>query len=363
MFTPSRLTLARKKRGLTKKELAEFVGLKSAQSIINFESENHSDKPSEETLIRIAQALEFPVSFFKGEKIELISADSASFRALSKMSAAERDSALAAGQIAFWVNDWIENQFNLPPNQLPDLRGASPQEAALLLRQVWALGERPVSNLIHLLESKGVRVYSIVEDNYNVDAFSVWNNGTPFVLLNTLKSAERSRFDAAHELGHLVLHKHGVPRDRTAEKEADSFASAFLMPEGSVRASAVRNPSWTTLIQMKHEWLVSLAAMIYRLKELDLLTEWQNRTFVIDLRKRGWHKDEPYSIPKETSQIFSKIFQTLEEEKISKVNVAQELNISKKDLCRLLFDLPVMEIKGGNTGLKQNSKANLKLLK
>src|SRR3546814_6566541 len=55
---------------------------------------------------------------------------------------------------------------------------------------------------------------SDLEDTKNVDAFSCWRNGQPFVFLNTFKSAERSRFDAAHELAHLVLHRHGGPQGR-----------------------------------------------------------------------------------------------------------------------------------------------------
>src|SRR3546814_6955040 len=88
--------------------------------------------------------------------------------------------------------------------------------------------------MIKLLESKGVHVFSLAEDTKNVDAFSCWRNGQPFVFLNTFKSAERSRFDAAHELAHLVLHRHGGPQGREAETEANQFASAFLMPHADL---------------------------------------------------------------------------------------------------------------------------------
>src|SRR3546814_15647567 len=88
--------------------------------------------------------------------------------------------------------------------------------------------------MIKLLESKGVHVFSLAEDTKNVDAFSCWRNGQPFVFLNTFKSAERSRFDAAHELAHLVLHRHGGPQGREAETEANQFASALLMPHAAL---------------------------------------------------------------------------------------------------------------------------------
>ena len=224
MFTPSRLALARQKRGYSKKKLAELIGV-TAQSISNFESETVQEVPSEKTLLKLSQVLNFPVNFFNRDKVSFVSLESASFRALSKMTASQRDSALASGALAFEVNNWIEKNFELPIHELPDLRNETPESAAMYLRQIWFLGEKPISNMIHLLESKGIRVYFIAEDYKSVDAFSIWNEGTPFILLNTFKSAERSRFDAAHELGHLVLHKHGVPRSREAEAEANRFAS------------------------------------------------------------------------------------------------------------------------------------------
>src|SRR3546814_18887947 len=89
--------------------------------------------------------------------------------------------------------------------------------------------------MVHLLESRGIRVFSLSENTKEVDAFSVWRDDAPYVFLNRFKSAERSRYDAAHELAHLCLHKHGGAaaeyRDSSVEKETSAFAGAFLMPE------------------------------------------------------------------------------------------------------------------------------------
>lgn len=344
MFTPTRLVLARRKRGLTKKQLAELINL-TPQSISNFESEVINETPSEKTLENIAKVLEFPLSFFSKNKIDFISSESASFRALTKMTASQRDSALASGVLAFEVNDWIEQYFQLPQHNLPDLRNQTPESAATYLRQLWLLGEKPISNMVHLLESKGIRIYFIAEDYQNVDAFSIWNNGTPFILLNTFKSSEPSRFDAAHELGHLVLHKHGIPRSREAEKEANRFASAFLMPEASMIAQAPNLPILNNLIKIKHYWLVSLSAVVYRLRALNLITEWQHRTLVIDINKNCYNKNEPFSIPKETSQIFTKVFNNLEQDNITKRKIAIELGISINDLYKLTSGAGIYRIK------------------
>src|SRR3546814_14362097 len=109
----------------------------------------------------------------------------------------------------------------------------------------------------------------------------MWRRDRPFVFLNTLKSAEHGRFDAAHELGHLVLHRHAAPNGQQAEQDANAFASALLMPPASVRAHAPRFATIDNLMRLKTVWGVSLAAMIYRLHKLDLLSDWHYRHLYI----------------------------------------------------------------------------------
>ena len=152
------------------------------------------------------------------------------------MSAKDRDAALAAGTLSFLVSDWVEQRFDLPEPDLEDLAGEEPEVAARSLREHWALGERPIKNMVHLLEAKGIRVFSLAENTRTVDAFSLWRDTRPYVFLNMLKTPEHSRHDAAHELGHLVLHRHGGPRGRRAEDEANQFAASFLMPAADVLA-------------------------------------------------------------------------------------------------------------------------------
>lgn len=361
MFTPSRLTLARQKRGMSKKELARLLDL-TPQSISNFESEVVKEEPSESTLFNISRVLEFPINFFSKEKVDSISLESASFRALTKMTAAQRDSSFATGLLAFELNDWIEEKFTLPSHNLPDLRNASPESAATMIRQEWNLGEKPISNMIHLLESKGIRVYFITEDYKNVDAFSIWKDGIPFVLLNTLKSSERSRFDAAHELGHLVLHKHGITqKNKEAEKEANRFAAEFLMPEATVISQAPLIPTIPNLIKLKKFWSVSLSAIVYRLNKLNLITEWQYRTLAIEMNKMGYNTNEPSPISKESSQILNKVFTSLANDNINISDIALELGLTTKELKKLI--LGITELDGGNKGEPQISKANLHIVK
>ena len=343
-FNPSRLTLARKRRGLTMTRLAELVGVEP-RSISAYENREFS--PDTDKREQLAKALRFPVSFFAGDDLEELSPDVASFRAMSKMTAAKRDMALGAGAIALHLNYWIEERFQLPAADLPDLsQEGGPEAAAGLIRQLWGLGEQPIKNMVHLLESRGVRVFSLAIDAAEVDAFSMWHESKPFIFLNTLKSAEHSRFDAAHELGHLVLHRHGEPQGQEVEREAHAFASALLMPRGSVLAHAPKFATVDHLVKLKHYWTVSVAALAYRLHVVGALSEWHYRQLYIDIAKRGFRKWEPEEAPRETSQVLAKVFAALRDENVAKRDIAAQLDITPEEIEHLVFGLTITGLTG-----------------
>lgn len=365
MLNPARIEFARTRRRWTKTRLAEELGVQS-RAIQAYESGEYEPEP--ERLVQMAALLRFPVSFFSGADIPKISEHTASFRSMSKMSAALKESALNAGSLAFVLNHWIESRFNLPAVQLPDLSDLSPEDAAATLRRMWGLGQAPISNMIHLLESKGIRVYSLAIEAREVDAFSVWHEGTPFVFLNTFKSAEHSRFDAGHELGHLVRDRysmlHGKAHSPEMEREANAFASAFLMPRDDVIA---RRPSLVTvpqLIELKSYWGVSLAALAYRMNSLGLVTEWTYRTLCIDIAKNGYRTKEPKPMRQETSQMLTKVFDALRKEGVKKVAIAAELCLTLDDLNALTFMLTLSGIAAQEeTSLAGVSKPHLSILR
>ncbi|GKS98828.1 ImmA/IrrE family metallo-endopeptidase [Acidovorax sp. SUPP3434] len=333
---------------MTMTKLASALGVEP-RSVSAYEKGEFG--PDTERLMGMASVLKFPESFFFGDDLDEPTPDIASFRALSKMTAGQRDTALGAGAIALMLNGWIEARFELPSAELPDLsREATPEAAARALRDQWAMGEHPVKNMIHLMEAKGIRVFSLSVDAAEVDAFSMWRQSTPFVFLNTKKSAEHSRFDAAHELGHLVLHRHGSPQGREAEREANTFASAFLMPKASVLAYAPRLATMEHLIKLKKIWSVSLAALIYRLHTVGALSDWHYQSLYIELSTKGYRKKEPDEGARETSQVLQKVFATLRDEKISRGDIAQELCVPVEELDQLVFGLAMTGLAGGSNG-------------
>jgi len=390
MFNPERLLLARKRRGMKMRDLATRVGL-SAKSVSNYEKGDQ--EPEMTTLQKIAEALRFPEAFFFGDDPEFPSEGTASFRSLSKMTSGQRDSALGAGAIGFLLNDWIESRFDLPKPDVPDLGrdgGAAtagnedgnsnepevypatasiqtPETAAEMLRAHWGLGEMPIKNMITLMESKGIRVFSLAIDAKEVDAFSLWKGGRPYVFLNTFKSAEHCRFDAAHELGHLVLHQHGEPQGPDLEREANAFASAFLMPRASVLAKAPKAPTLQRLIAHKKYWAVSVAALNYRLHALGLTTDWTYRTLCIQLAEAGYRKNEPEGIQHEKSVVLEKVFSALRDEGVSKADVARQLAIPPEEINELTFGLMLNVLKGGRHAIETTKngmrKPSLRLVK
>ena len=355
-FNPQRLLVARLRRGLTKTKLAKRVGLQP-RSISAFEKDQFP--PSDSTLTKLAKQLRFPASFFFDQDLEIPNTRSVSFRALSRMTAGQRDAAIGAGALALALNDWFDGRFVLPTPSVSDLRSEEPEAAAEVVRSDWGLGYQAIPNLIHLLEFRGTRIYSLTQDTRNVDAFSFWRNGTPFIFLDRSKSAERVRFDAAHELGHLVLHKHGGPIGQDAETQANAFASGFLMPPSSVLRILTRPVTLPRLIQLKKIWGVSVVALAYRLHKLRVLSDWQYRSMCIEMAP--YRRNEPEPMKHEESQVLYKMFSALRAEGINKSQIAKELSISTAELESLTFG---MDVAYGNLTLGQptSRRADLKLV-
>lgn len=360
-LNPARLDLARKRRGLTKGALARAAGI-SPRILTAYE--DGEKEPTPLTAARLADALNFPIEFFSGPDLDEPPVYGSSFRALSSLTASKRDQALGSGALALALADWIHERFELPEPDVPQLQGVDAETAAEAVRAAWGLGERPIRNMIHLLESHGVRVFSLVEECLEVDAFSFWRARVPYVFLNTMKSAEHSRMDAAHELGHLVMHwGHDHPRGRDIEQEAKRFGSAFLMPRGSILADAPRGGRLDQLTKAKRRWDVAVAALVYRMHVLGLLSEWRYRSLFIEISQKGYRRTEPNGISRETSQVLAKVFKSLRDQGVSKAEVARELRIRVEELNKIVFGLVLTPLEGKvQPGSRSRKQADLRLL-
>ena len=338
-LNPSRLDLARRLRGFTKRALSQAAAI-SERSLAGYFDKDR--EPNSQVVSRFAEVLDVPPQFFYAPTLEEPPREWASFRALSKVSKKKREQALASGALGLGLSDWIENDFTLPNCDIPRYENTDPEIASVELRSYWGLGERPIPNMVNLLEAHGARVFALVDESGMIDAYSFWREGVPYIFLNTMKSAERSRMDVAHELGHLVLHTNdgGACKNQT-EREANQFASAFLMPRGSVLGAARRGASLRQVMSDKRFWIVSVANLTYRMHEVALLNEYEYRQRFREIGRRNYRTMEPNPAPRETSQLLHKVFTMLREDGVGLGHVANELAVYSHDLSGLVFNLVV----------------------
>ena len=361
-FNPARLKLARTRRLLTLKALSEKVGL-SARMVSEYEKDYCASIPPEETIVAFEQALNYPRKFFICDNdIESVAPESVSFRSLKSMKAANQHAAIGAGSLGLLLDGYLETKFNLPNIDLPDFRNFEPEAAAEALREIWGLGSQSINNMVHLLEKHGVRVFSLAENTQSVDAFSFWKEDKPYVFLNTQKSGERSRMDAAHELGHLVLHRHGVPQGKDVEIEADKFAYFFLMPRRTMLAITARNITVDDVIKIKAQWKTSAMAVIMQMRAVNCITEWHHRSLIIEASRRGLRKTEINGIERETTKLLAILFEQLALDGIEIKDVAEKLALPIEELTNLIFKVSLINTDQDKVIISKPRRPNLKLV-
>ena len=338
MFEPTRLVNARHRLGFTATALAKAIGV-STQSIHNYERDRQS--PSSDTMAKLADVLGLPPTYFERGPIEELPDHAVSFRARTRMAARVRNSALAMSQIGVDLRRALSVRFHVPRVDVPTPeREMTPELAAAYVRSRWGIDERrPMPNMVHLLEAHGIAVFSLPAWNTTLDAFAFWSHGQPFVYLNTAKSAERGRFDAAHELGHLVLHhSEGAISDPEAEKQANQFAASLLLPRQGVRARVRMNPTTADILSEKHYWSVAAMALRSGLHELSLLSVWGYRRTVVDLGRLGYRSAEPDGIARERSLLFAKAYSSSRGKRLVR-DLAEDVGVTPGIVGDLSFGL------------------------
>ena len=135
------------------------------------------------------------------------------------------------------------------------------------------LGLGPIPNMARLLENAGVRIILLPAKTAKLDGFATWFDDVPCVMIDSDSVASRMQFDYAHELAHLIFDMDSTPEDVLVERRANRFASAFLMPAESFRIDCPRSYRQPLFVSVKKYWYVSIAAALYRARELGILSE------------------------------------------------------------------------------------------
>jgi Zn-dependent peptidase ImmA (M78 family)/transcriptional regulator with XRE-family HTH domain len=193
--------------------------------------------------------------------------------------------------------------FENPVANLPARTPAEVEAAAGEVRQRWELGSGPIVNLLGLLEDKGIKVYE-ARGIEGFEGLSGRFGPCPFIAVSTDFPADRIRFTAAHELGHVLC---GFAGAESPESECHAFGAAFLLPRAALEKVFMpmrRKVTLADLGEIKETFGVSLQAIMYRAHALGLVGDRQLRSFRETIKARGWVVEEPvaYSGPERATR-------------------------------------------------------------
>lgn len=333
-FNGQRLRDALQFHGIRMAELARITGI-SRQSLSLYA--NDENIPSYENVKKIARCLEFPEEyFFTEDKCTTITTNTY-FRSQAAAKRKDQNSSKKKLEYTAKMYEVLLNYVNFPAinlslpigiySDIDDIMRAKPEEAlekieklTASLRNAWGIGNGPIDDMQFLLESNGIVVVGLKNIDNSIDAFSqkvhVKNGESVYIVALAIgeKPRERLRFDMAHELGHIMLHdwddsNEDLSKDEfnAVERQANMFASAFLLPRETfgkmVRPYATNIEFYRTL---KRKWGVSIQAMMYRARQLNIITANQFQYMMRQISQRGWRTCEPGDVP---GTINSTIFQ------------------------------------------------------
>ncbi|EPC90453.1 helix-turn-helix domain-containing protein [Lacticaseibacillus paracasei] len=278
----ARLREARRYRHMTVADLAEKASV-TKQMISRYERGNAT--PGLDVFQKIIQALKFPLDYFiTKDKLEFQDGGTF-FRSRLTATQSEKEPSETYKRATAIVRDYFGEYVDFPELTEDQFENDTPRQAAIKLRNHWGLGEAPISNMMRLLEAHGMVVAVVDSKSKKIDAhsgfYTVDGRSYYIVLVDKVSNSfYRQQFTQAHELGHRVIHANVLnPQEldadeyRQMEKEADQFAAEFLLP-----AQAFEKTLGTDKLDLKHflylknYWHVAIAAMVYRARDLGLVS-------------------------------------------------------------------------------------------
>ena len=332
-----RLVRARKTSGLSLRALADSVGV--SQTAIN-KYEKGLLTPDSTMLIKLAKTLNVKAGYFlRPNPLEL---EKPEYRKKSSLSKKKLD--MIEGKILNKIEQRLELEALFPTSPVPEF--TLPQDlpasistmddieaVANAVRQEWDLGFNPISELVDVFESIGIRVFEIEESaDSKFDGLAATVNGYRIVVISKAWSGDRQRFTMAHELGHLILDGR-LPVDMNEERASDRFAGAFLLPESALYSELGQHRTrleLRELLLLKQEFGISMAGIMYRARNLDVIRESYHKSLMIEFSKRGWCKNEPQPFPAEAPHHFQQlVFHALAEGYIGESKAAELMNMSQ----------------------------------
>ena len=344
-----RLQIARRAAGRSLRDLGAGIDkIVSAQALSKYERDEMM--PSSDVLRAIARALGVPESYLLGQNdLTLEAVEFRKNRITSRKEEAKIEaSVLSAVERYLEIEDLVgaaSVAWSRPQGAPFSVHEPADAEAsAMRLRAAWNLGGEPVPNLAEFLEERGIKIIPL-EFGENVSGLMCKAQGAkggdvPVIVVNKDDTGERQRFTLAHELGHLVL---DAPSGAKGEKLAHWFAGAFLMPAETLwqEVGKHRNElSIGELFELKALFKLSVQAITYRLKDLQIISGPLFKKLFDHFVEQGWRKPpyaEPGAIPPERPERFRRLcFRAVAEGAVSESKAAELLGVSVRQLDRML---------------------------
>lgn len=308
-FNGQRLRQARLYKGLSINDLAELLGV-SKQAISQYETSNVT--PDFDKMRIITNKLNFPSSYFFQEDSFDINAKTTYFRALLSANKNARLQQVVKIKHLAMIYEILSNYLEFPQLNIPDISEFLNSDEidydaiAQKVREYWGISKKPIEDFPYLLEKNGIIVASYPVSQDNIDAYSQKINidGQDkfiIVLSDDKNSAVRSNFDAAHELGHILLHDWNLDLEELSredfkkqEKQANNFAAAFLLPKETFLKDVSLYPrDLKYYIELKRKWKVSISAMLIRANKLGVINDNQYQYLMKQMAFNKWRQNEP----------------------------------------------------------------------
>lgn len=336
-FNGLQLRIARIFHGRTTTELGASVGV-SHSFIVQLESNVRS--ASDGLLAALSEQLGVLSEYFFCPSLSALNEDNVFFRSRKTTLLGVRNKSLAHVALFNTFVAYMDRAITLPAKNLPSVSVQAPEDierAAATCRAMWELGQNgPIDNMVRALEKNGVIVARFNVEADKIDAFSRYGSRHLVVLNADRHSPTRSRYDCAHECGHLVMHgKHplGVEYDQELESQANQFASALLLPRAAFTREFPKGAhiDWPALFELKKRWKVSLSALVRRAHELQLITASEYQRAYKYMSAHNWRKGEPCEPSKpECSEVLDSA--------LRKLNALT--GITARDIARKLYWSP-----------------------
>ncbi|MCI0627884.1 MAG: XRE family transcriptional regulator [Acidobacteria bacterium] len=339
MTQGDKIRQAREIRALTQEDLAKKIGRSNVQIA---QVERGFREPSQELLEAIALATRFPLTFFASPPHIEFPISDVIFRAKVGISRKKMLAAVRYAEHIFGIAHALAKGLKRIPVLIQSL-STNPVSAAKQTRQLMKVGpDEPLLNLVRALERAGVWCFALpeLEDG---DAFCVWlqveEYDIPIIAVSAKAPADRLRLSVAHELGHLVLHRGLVTRPRKEiEQEAFTFGAEFCLPARAMEQELVGPITLTALARLKLRWGISIAALIRRSHELQLITTRQYHYLFQQLSIKGWrtHEPEQLNIPVERPRLLRNMAELVYGFPINYSRFAAEARVSEQELRSIM---------------------------